>query len=638
MYTIRSRKTGQTLIHCAVKSCNPYIVQDILEARPDALYDKDNDGKSTQHYAAALEEWFLLEFLLSHGADIFETDKNNSTPFHMAADAGSLSNVKLLFHEDEDLLRAEDNQGRTALHIACMNGCRNIVSFLLKNGADPLVRMEGGLNCLEVAVMNKQDDVVKELLLSDHWKDLITEWNGGAKRGFACLVNQMPDNAKILLDRCVVKSDGKAQSLDYQITYDFFLLNPTGSKPPMFDGLQAIIDNDDEQCLTHKLCKKYFSVKWREKGCYVYLANLFIFLCFHVSFNVYVALVRGAIAVRTLHKSNAATTKSTTSNNSAGRPNQHGAIVATTFIFILTFFNIFKEFVRMHTQRWRYFKKFSNYFEWMLYVCVLYFMFPVRNTKTERQFGAASLAVCISWFNLIWFLRRIPDIGTYILTLQKVFKTLTKMLLLIVLFCMAYASTFYLLLAEYSRFKNFPIAILSTFVSMLGDFKYDSLFLKVGYHTDFYDFKLLMFVMFVLLMVVVVNNVLIGLAVGDTTYVMSMAKVQSLRQHIKFIMEVESSLFGRLPCFKRKKGTTHTEYPNRKKSFTDNVNRFFAGEMNTFYNEDDEGDDEGGDDVLTQEKIEEMVQTRLENYHKKIMKELKDFHSDIVEKFGEMVN
>ena len=68
----------------------------------------------------------------------------------------------------------------------------------------------------------------------------------------------------------------------------------------MFDGLQAIIDNNDEQCLTHKLCKKYFSVKWREKGCYLYLSNLFIYLCFHVLFNVYVALVRGAIAQRKL--------------------------------------------------------------------------------------------------------------------------------------------------------------------------------------------------------------------------------------------------------------------------------------------------------------------------------------------------
>ena len=107
---------------------------------------------------------------------------------------------------------------------------------------------------------------------------------------------------------------------------------------------------------------------------------------------------------------------------------------------------------------------------------------------------------------------------------------------------------------------------------------------------------------------------------------------------MKFIMEVESSLFSKLPCFKRKQGTTHTEYPNHKKSWADKLNRLLAGEMNTFYNEDDEGDDEDGDDVLTQEKIEEMVQTRLENYHKKMMQELKDFHSDMVEKLGEMVN
>lgn len=55
-------------------------------------------------------------------------------------------------------------------------------------------------------------------------------------------------------------------------------------------------------------------------------------------------------------------------------------------------------------------------------------MFPVRKTKTERQFGAGAIAVCISWFNLIWFLRRIPDLGTYILTLQKVFTTLLKVI------------------------------------------------------------------------------------------------------------------------------------------------------------------------------------------------------------------
>ena len=37
----------------------------------------------------------------------------------------------------------------------------------------------------------------------------------------------MPKNAKILLDRCVVKSSDKTQSDEY-VTYDFFLLEPKG--------------------------------------------------------------------------------------------------------------------------------------------------------------------------------------------------------------------------------------------------------------------------------------------------------------------------------------------------------------------------------------------------------------------------
>ena len=88
----------------------------------------------------------------------------------MAAEAGSLSNVKHLLLDDEDLMRATDNKGRTALHIACVCGYRNIVSFLLESGYNPMAKMEGGLNCLEAAVESKQENVVQELLLSDHWK------------------------------------------------------------------------------------------------------------------------------------------------------------------------------------------------------------------------------------------------------------------------------------------------------------------------------------------------------------------------------------------------------------------------------------------------------------------------------------
>ena len=100
------------------------------------------------------------------------SDKNNSTPLHIAAEASSISNVELLISYARDLWKAEDNQGRTPLHIACEKGCRNIVSLLLRNGANPRAKMEGGQNCMEVAVFRKHEEVVKEMLLSKHWRDV----------------------------------------------------------------------------------------------------------------------------------------------------------------------------------------------------------------------------------------------------------------------------------------------------------------------------------------------------------------------------------------------------------------------------------------------------------------------------------
>ena len=73
IYNIHCTNQKVTLIHCAIASSNSYIVKDILEARPEALYDRDKEGKAPQHYASALEECFMLEYLLSHGADIWET-------------------------------------------------------------------------------------------------------------------------------------------------------------------------------------------------------------------------------------------------------------------------------------------------------------------------------------------------------------------------------------------------------------------------------------------------------------------------------------------------------------------------------------------------------------------------------------
>ena len=100
------------------------------------------------------------------------SDDNGSTLLHTATQAGSISNVKRLIHDEITLISATDAEGRTPLHIACAKGFRKIVSFLIKNDADPLMRKNGGENCLDIAVFHQQDQIVEELLLSPYWKDV----------------------------------------------------------------------------------------------------------------------------------------------------------------------------------------------------------------------------------------------------------------------------------------------------------------------------------------------------------------------------------------------------------------------------------------------------------------------------------
>ena len=107
---------------------------------------------------------------------------------------------------------------------------------------------------------------------------------------------------------------------------------------------------------------------------------------------------------------------------------------------------------------------------------------------------------------------------------------------------------------------------------------------------------------------------------------------------IKFLMEVESSLFARLPYFRRRKYlSVYTEYPNQKKSFTDKVKRLFAGEINLFHDEDDIDEDDEPN-VLTRQQVDEILKVRLKEHHKKILNEMIDFNSEILEKLEKIVN
>ncbi len=73
---------------------------------------------------------------------------------------------------------------------------------------------------------------------------------------------------------------------------------------------------------------------------------------------------------------------------------------------------------------------------------------------------------------------------------------------------------------------------------MLGGVNYDDLFVTVGWYPEIYKFKMVVLVFFLLTMSIVVNNALIGLAVGDANEVMKSASFD------KFLQRVRGYLFN----------------------------------------------------------------------------------------------
>ena len=68
---------------------------------------------------------------------------------------------------------------------------------------------------------------------------------------------------------------------------------------------------------------------------------------------------------------------------------------------------------------------------------------------------------------------------------------------------------------------------------MMDGVSYEDLFVTIGWYPRVYELKLTVLVLFILTMSIVVNNTLIGLAVGDANEVMESAHIDRFRRRVR---------------------------------------------------------------------------------------------------------
>ena len=120
-------------------------------------------GDTALHLAAASHHRDLSELVLAQGADVRARNRRGAEPLHYAADGSPTADnldrdaqreVIIYLIENGADPNAMDNSGVAALHRAVRDRCSDAVDALIENGADLRVMNKSGSTPLHLAVQN----------------------------------------------------------------------------------------------------------------------------------------------------------------------------------------------------------------------------------------------------------------------------------------------------------------------------------------------------------------------------------------------------------------------------------------------------------------------------------------------------
>ncbi|XP_046848681.1 transient receptor potential cation channel subfamily A member 1-like isoform X1 [Xenia sp. Carnegie-2017] len=524
--------TSRSPLHCAVSSQNSDVVELILANEPALINKVDATGKTPLHTAANYSSPEVVKCLLNKGA-IIVRDGNLFSPLHIAAFKGHLNIVELLVMFKPSMIDWENKYKRTALLTAAVKGKADVVKYLL----DSMVAITEDyefFNCLDWAIINDDTKSAMVMMCHDRWKEIILKTKNGTEGTMAKLVSKNMSEVAYRALSNSMKTTGHPESIDHLVAYDFLCLqntvtNKRGKKLKPFTAIKAMLRNSSYQCLCHPVCCKYLKAKWMEFGWKVCTTSFMFYFLFLVSLNVYAFGIPSYKA-------------------SVGKdelPNASINVkVAMLICLISAGVQTLKEIGQLFVYKFNYLMDKVNYLECVLYVSTFIFAVPSNDSmsvKTSFQWMACSVALFCAWMNLIMYLRRFASYGIIILMMRKISFTLIKVMGLLIFFLVAFAAAFTVIMNDRQGFDRFSVSILTGATMTMGEFDFKQTFL--GDHSDyntFYPLQLVLLAGFLVVMPIIIMNLLLALAIDDTSSIMQHAKLQKHIQTVRIFMKLSN--------------------------------------------------------------------------------------------------
>ncbi|KAK9109351.1 hypothetical protein Sjap_017411 [Stephania japonica] len=149
-------------LHTLAASGEFYLVDALLKHNAD-INAADKDGLTALHRAILCKKQAVTNYLLRELANPFFRDKEGATLMHYAVQTASIPAIKTLLLYNVDINLA-DEYGWTPLHLAILTRRTDMVRLLLIKGADKTLRNKDGLTPIELCLYSGRHTRTYELV------------------------------------------------------------------------------------------------------------------------------------------------------------------------------------------------------------------------------------------------------------------------------------------------------------------------------------------------------------------------------------------------------------------------------------------------------------------------------------------
>ena len=434
--------------------------------------------------------------------------------------------------EVRDLINHQDGQGSSSLHLATQLWGEDVVARLLRLGAN--------------------------VGLENQWRELP-------------ITSILPATLESFLDSTCLSATENPTNLKYEITMDYTFLAPpsiqadteTGQQQGLLEANHELVrlnggqeispDKKDKKqfqavetaalyalaqsknhrhLLQHPVVSSFLALKWSRIS-RLYNINIIFTFVLVLLLSAFVFTINTFSSIAYLKK------------------------VLHMLLIILWSLLIGREATQLMAVPVKYFKSLENFlelFQIIIIGCVLFL--PCDETDDANRRGSSGVVLLISWFELLLMVGRHPFFHSYNIYSTMFFSVLKTFFTFFVwysLFIVAFGLSFYILLGPCegnnceNPFERPELSIVKVFAMFTGELEFSNISFNsspvLGY---------LVFLLFLFLIVIVLMNLLTGLAVGETSKIRDEAEVWAQRCRVETIFHLETclvSLSAWMPSF-----------------------------------------------------------------------------------------